>query len=686
MRRFLRLRVLALAAGVLLVTASATAYVAGIRPARRFRDQAHRAGLNGPTVAVVLEAERALGAPRPAGVRLETAAGEVRDAAAIAGRTVVATGGGAILGGGGTAPRLVTTLDGLGDVDLRAAAPFAGGVALGGADGRLTLVGPAGVRVVRVGAGGPAPVADLVRAGDLLYVAWLGRGAVALGPGGRALALDAGAGGTRRPDLASVTALAVGPGRYALGTLAGEVHVGDGRALTRVCASVPGGRVMALGYDGDALLVGTPLGVALADGRGGCPLIVPDLFVTALAVERPLLYVATFDDGVHVIDRGGGGVRRTAHLLAGTRIDRLRALGGEHEGVLAAIGPRGAYALAAGAARPLGLPRPPAGAGRLAGPHVTALVRAPGGRLYAGTFEHGIDVLGPGGEVALRLPRARDATTRQINGFALLADTGEVAAATTRGVVVLGPAGERRVTSKDGLAGDEVGGLWAGPGGTLLAATNRGLTALGPGGARTVGAFHGLGNNHTYAVAVSGTTTFAGTLGGLTLLRDLKVLKNLAAGRGPLRASWVSALAPAREPGAVWVGLYGGGLARVTEDGAVESVAPDEPGFHVNPGALAVDPVSGVVVAGTLERGAVVVDPRTRAVRRLDVPLPSANVTAVLLEADAIHLGTDRGLVRVTRAAAGLLLARDARGEGEARRALPVEGGRAEPPPERSTP
>jgi hypothetical protein len=655
-RRFLRVVVLG---GVALVLAVGVAtYVAAVRPARRFLDEARRMGLGAAdAVAVAIDGERELGAPRPPDVRLWTAAREVRDVAAVAGRTVVLTSGGAVVGGGRGA-RLLTTLDGLGDVDLRVAAPFPGGVAVGGADGRLTLLGPDRARVVRIGKAG-GPVQEIVAAGGLLFVAWLGGGAVAFDPASaRAVPLDAEPGRGRRADLASVAALAVDRGRYALGTVDGHVEVGDGRGLRRVCAGVPGGRVMALAFEGDTLLVGTPLGIYVPDGRGACTRVRGDLLVTALYTDGALLYVATFDDGVHVLDRSGGGARTVAHLLPRTRVDHLRLLGGDLDGILAAVGPGGAHALTAATARPLELPRAGDGDGRLHGGHVTALLRGPAGRLWVGTFEHGITLLGPGGDVVGHLPRQPEATARQTNAFAFLPDTGEVAVATVRGVLFVGDAGERRVTPEQGLAGNEVSALAVGRDGALLAATNRGLTALGRTGgreaARTVGAFHGLGSNHTYAVAESGRTVFVGTLAGLALVRDLKVEKTLTAGRGPLRNNWVTALQPAREAGAVWVGTNGGGVARVTEDGTVESIAPDEPGFNVNPGALALDPVSGALVAGTLARGALLIDPRTRRVRPLAVPLPSRNVTAVLVDADHLYLGTDRGLLRVPRAAAGL--------------------------------
>jgi hypothetical protein len=663
-RRSVRIVVLGLVA--LLAAVGLTTYVAAIRPAQRFLDDARRLGLrSADTVEVVVEGQRDLGAPRPRDVRLWTAAREMRDVAAVAGRTVVLTSGGVVLNAGGSrgGARLLTTLDGLADVDLRVAAPFGDGVALGGADGRITLVGPEAVKILRVGKA-TGPVQEVVAAGGLLFVAWLGGGAVALEPGRlRAVALDAEPGRGRRADLASVSALAVDQRRYALGTTDGHVHVGDGRGLRRVCTAVPGGRVMALAFDGDTLLVGTPLGLYVPDGRGACTQLRGDLLVTALHGDGPLLHVATFDDGVHVLDHSGGAVRAVAHLLPRTRIDHLRLLGGELEGTLAAIGPGGAHALSAAAARPLGLLQGSFGDGvgddgRLHGGHVTALLRGPGGRLWVGTFEHGITLLGPGGEVVGHLPRQPEATARQTNAFAFMPETGEVAVATVRGVLLIGEAGERRVTPQEGLAGNEVSALAVARDGALLAATNRGLTVLQRAGgretARTIGAFHGLGNNHTYAVAESGRTVFVGTLGGLALVRDLKVEKTLAAGRGPLRHGWITALVPAREAGAVWVGTNGGGVARVTEDGTVESVAPDEPGFHVNPGALAVDPVSGALIAGTLERGALLIDPRTRTVRPLKVPLPSVNVTAVLVDADHLYLGTDRGLLRVPRAEAGL--------------------------------
>ena len=652
------LRIVIVVVGAALVAAGVSTYVAAIRPARKFIDDAHRLGLRGPeAVEVVVEAERDLQAARPRDARLWTAAREVRDVVAVAGRTLTLTPGGALLGARGGA-RLLTTLDGLADVDLRAAAPFGDGVALGGADGRLTLVGPERVRVLRVGKA-KGPVQDVVASGGMLFVAWLGGGAVAVEPGAsRAVALDAEPGRGRRADLQSVSALAVDRNRYALGTTDGHVHLGDGRGLKRVCAGVPGGRVMALAFDGDTLLVGTPVGLHVPDGRGACTQLRGDLLVTALHVDDPLLYAATFDDGVYVLDRSGGGARPVAHLLPRTRIDRLRLLGGDLEGTLAAIGPGGAHAVTAAAARPLPLPRGGDGDGRLHGAHVTALLRGPAGRLWVGTFEHGITLLGPGGEVVGHLPRQPEATARQINALAWLPDTRDVAVATVRGILLVGEGGERRIGPPEGLAGNEVSALAVGSDGALLAATNRGLTVLARAGgretARTLGAFHGLGNNHTYAVAQSGRTLFVGTLGGLALVRDLKVEKTLAAGRGPLRHSWVTAIVPARAAGAAWVGTNGGGVARVAEDGTLESVAPDEPGFHVNPGALALDPVSGALVAGTLERGALLIDPRARTVQPLQVPLPSRSVTAVLVDADHLYLGTDRGLLRVPRAAAGL--------------------------------
>ncbi|MBI5479345.1 MAG: hypothetical protein HY906_10840, partial [Deltaproteobacteria bacterium] len=372
-RRFVRFVVLGLV--VLLAAGGLTTYVAAIRPARRFLDDAHRLGLRtADTVPVVVEGERDLHAARPRDVRLWTAAREVRDVVAVAGRTVVLTPGGALLGGRGGS-RLLTTLDGLADVDLRVAAPFGDGVALGGADGRITLVGPERVKILRVGKA-TGPVQEVVAAGGLLFVGWLGGGAVALEPGAlRAVALDAEPGHGRRADLASVAALAVDRHRYALGTTDGHVHVGDGRGLRRVCAAVPGGRVMALAFDGDTLLVGTPLGLFRADGRGACTQLRGDLLVTALHGDGPLLHVATFDDGVHVLDRSGGAVRAVAHLLPRTRIDHLRRLGGDLDGALAAIGPGGAHALTAAAARPLPLPRGGDGDGRLHGGHVTALLR-----------------------------------------------------------------------------------------------------------------------------------------------------------------------------------------------------------------------------------------------------------------------------------------------------------------------
>jgi len=627
-----------------------------VGPASVFLDEAREAGGHGTkAVEVVLESDRPLDAPRPGGIRLFTSAQEIRDVVEQDGRFFVATSGGAIVAEGGSA-RLLTTLDGFADVDLRVAARVRGSVVFGGGDGRLTFVGNGRVRVFRV-AGAQGPVGAILEHEGKLVVGWLGGGAAVVDPEAqRAVALYAASDKALAGDVPAVAALAAEQGRYAIGTVDGKVVLVEGSKQHKVCAEVPGGRVTALLLAGESVIVGTPLGVCAPDRRGGCSLLRGDLLVTGLVSDGPLLYVATLHDGVHVFERSTLALRPVAHVAAGARVTRL-VKGGSQVGSVLAVGPHGVFAVSLGGAREVALPQLPGSDGRLAGGHVTALLRVGGQSLYVGSFEHGITVLSADGQVRGYLPQGNEPGWRHINTLVAL-KSGEVAAGTIHGILVFGAAGERRIGRKEGLGGEEVTGLAVTREGELLAATNRGLTVFsGPPGrevGRTIGAIHGLASNHTYAVAEGGRTLFVGTLSGLSLLRDLSVVRTLGGRGGPLRHHWVTALVPAAEPGAVWVGTNGGGVARVNEEGGVEVVGGDDSQFHVNPGAMALDPVSGMLLVGTIERGALAVDPVRRRFRELRLPLPSQSVTAILAEKTGVFFGTDRGLLEASREAVGL--------------------------------
>jgi hypothetical protein len=127
-----------------------------------------------------------------------------------------------------------------------------------------------------------------------------------------------------------------------------------------------------------------------------------------------------------------------------------------------------------------------------------------------------------------------------------------------------------------------------------------------------------------------------------------------------LRAAWATALVAA--PEGVYAGTYGGGVALLDPSGAVHDLGgwggspgsvrrgaePPERHVRVNPNALFLD--GDRLYVGTLEDGLLVYTRGDRTWHAPDVALGSKNVTAVSATADALWIGTDRGLVRIARA------------------------------------
>ena len=635
----MRRRLVKLAATLAALTAfaAATAGWLAIRRADRFLDEASRSNPRGAAeLTVEIAASTVLdGAPTP-GVECITAVDDARDGAALGSRFYAATAGGLLASAPGHPARHpYTHLNGLAGIDLTAIATLGDRLVVGDASGGLTLVDgehaeSARVRLPRIGA-----VADLAPAGQVVYALFTGVGVIAF-DGRRAV--DA-AHGTRPIEQAMrhATALCVGDAGLAVGTSDGALYVERGATLQRLEAGLDNQPITSLACDGEALLIGTPFGLQrVANSRARQ--LAADLFVTSVLPTPSALFVATFEDGVFVLDPDTG--RERAHHLAGQSLHRLRLV----DGKVVAFGPGGPFFFSAGVFAPAAAP--PAG---LAGPYITALARDGSGTLWAGTFEHGIDLLGADLVPTRHLPAppsVADARDDQINALTFRPSTREMVVATVHGVALFGPNGSRRVALGDAASPDAIAALALTPTGLALAGS-RGLTLLDGGRVRTLYAFHGLANNHVYAIAAVGDRIFAGTLGGLSIVEGGKVVRSIGTGPKGLRAAWVTALAAA--PEGLYVGTYGGGVQLLRGDGAVEDVSIATGAFHVNPGALAVD--GNTLWVGTLEAGLLAYDRTAHAWRRIERLLPSTNVTALLPDGDALLVGTTSGLVRITHTA-----------------------------------
>jgi len=169
-------------------------------------------------------------------------------------------------------------------------------------------------------------------------------------------------------------------------------------------------------------------------------------------------------------------------------------------------------------------------------------------------------------------------------------------------------------------------------------------------GSRFLTAFHGLPGNQALALATDPDgLLFVGTPSGLGAVRGARVVWRLTSGDGKLPHPWVTALA--RFGDALYVGTYGGGLAKRTAAAAnQDAVGAFDPfveteGLKVSGGCLVV--AQGTLLAGTDGQGLFRLSRDGSRFLSLKVPLPSPHITAILSTPDGLYVGTDEGLARI---------------------------------------
>jgi ligand-binding sensor domain-containing protein len=221
---------------------------------------------------------------------------------------------------------------------------------------------------------------------------------------------------------------------------------------------------------------------------------------------------------------------------------------------------------------------------------------------------------------------------------------GAVAVATANGLVVFDRDGKQKqiLGREAGLIADHVTDVALYNDGMALA-TPAGITFLDKSGAHSIYAFQGLVNNHVYALGAGGDKLIAGTLGGLSLLSNGEVRRNLNTATSGLKHNWITALVAV---GNDWlVGTYGAGIMRLTADGSVTPTEATQTGVVINPTAMAAD--GRLVLAGTLGQGLMVGDATGTRWRTVTAGLPSLNVTALAIYKGVVYVGTENGLVKI---------------------------------------
>jgi ligand-binding sensor domain-containing protein len=282
--------------------------------------------------------------------------------------------------------------------------------------------------------------------------------------------------------------------------------------------------------------------------------------------------------------------------------------------------------------------------GALKDGNISALATDSKGSLWIGYFDRGLEILDRDGR---RETEWEDDHLFCINRIVHDDGRGTTAVATSNGLVLFNgsAAGRRVVGQAQGLIANQVTDVAIRPDGTMIAATPAGISFLDGGSISSIYAFQGLVNNHVYTLALDGPSTFAGTLGGLSVLDGVQVKTSYTTSNSALKHNWITAIA--RQGRDYFVGTYGAGVLRFTSTGRWETFEDLRGSLEINPNAMAV--TKRAVYAGTLDHGLAVYDVANGRWHFVTDGLPSKNVTAVEAAPDGmIHIGTDNGLLFVS--------------------------------------
>lgn len=444
-----------------------------------------------------------------------------------------------------------------------------------------------------------------------------------------------------------ITSLAGNEGDLWIGTLDGLLHWQGGQAQ-RIGEQegLPDPRVETIAVDGDRAWAGTPAGVAeFRQGRFHRVLAQGSFAHTLLAGQQSLL-VGDFYAGVvrvSLASAPSATMRRSISAPAASSAEEPTSAPieqflpvGDHLYAVAADGlleqePDGAWRTVLAGTSAL-----------LTDRNVSALLADSAGRLWIGYFDRGLDIVPAAGGTPSHIENDHVFCVNRI-----LEDPRSrgVAVATANGLVWFDPDGRQKqvLERSSGLIADTVTDV-ALYGDGVVAATPAGITFLDATGPHSLYAFQGLVNNHVYALGAAGDQLIVGTLGGVSLVSNGIVRRNLTTANSGLRHNWITGIA---RVGDRWlIGTYGAGVLAMDAGGAVSATDATKTGVIVNPGALLTD--GRLVLAGTLGQGLLVGDATGTRWRTVTAGLPSLNVTALSSRYGTVYVGTENGLVKIS--------------------------------------
>jgi hypothetical protein len=459
----------------------------------------------------------------------------------------------------------------------------------------------------------------------------------------------------------AVTALAADATGFWVGTRDNGVRHWHGGQVDRFSAdALPDKQVNAIAVRGDKVFVGTPLGVEEFDNGQPARVLAKNVFAHALFANDKELAIGSIDEGIQRVSLesvrrvSAGGFHGLGQEDSGAAQEFFEAEGASAEPELYAVMRDGLQRRGAG-----GGWEPVFSAGTqdarkavLTDGNVSALAFGADGRLWVGYFDHGLDVLSADLQ---QVEHAENDHLFCVNRIVLDPRRKTMVVATANGLVLFDSQGQARqvMTKRDGLIADHVTDV-AFTGGNMVLATPAGLTFVDGSGTQSLYAFQGLVNNHVYALGsrTDGEELLAGTLGGVSILRDESVKRNLTATNSGLKHNWVTAIVPivnsngANGEGTEWmVGTYGAGVMRLGADRRFTSMDGATRPMVVNPNAMLA--TGSHIFAGTLGEGLWVFSRATDRWRQVTAGLPSENVTALAERDGEVYVGTEDGLVRI---------------------------------------
>jgi ligand-binding sensor domain-containing protein len=268
------------------------------------------------------------------------------------------------------------------------------------------------------------------------------------------------------------------------------------------------------------------------------------------------------------------------------------------------------------------------------------------GRLWAGSFRDGIDVIAPDG---VRITHLESETVREINALVWDGKSKRMLAATTQGLIRFDESfGSERLSRENGLLSDSVMGAAVIQGGDrqdLALATGRGLSLGDAKRFRGLTTVQGLPDNNVYSVLSHREFIYAGTRGGLAQIAGGRIVRIFKDSNSKLSHNWTQALCAVGPR--LFIGTNGGGIFELTAAGDLVSFASEMGRQMVNQNAMASD--GERLYVGALD-GAWVLDMRSQKWIRLKDELPSSAVSSVAVDSGSVYFGATGGIARVEKA------------------------------------